>query len=143
MSVVSIKNQVKERLEELKRRQMLEEVVVDDFKLNLNDQELCYPAAILTSPTVEGEYFTSKDNLRLYTFEIEIVVNGEDISDPTEVEELAEAILDEFDQNDTLGGTAIQLEPSTTTPEPVKASDRTFIVFSVILKARAQRPFIT
>lgn len=135
--VTNIKNQIKARLDALKTAGKLGEVIVDDFKLGIFERDFsAFPAAILTTPTIEGEYFTSGENMRTHVFEIVVIMRGENITTATQVEELAEAILDEFDKNDTLAGTAIQVEPATTAPEAVVSRGKSFIAFSVVVRAK-------
>jgi hypothetical protein len=138
MSLVSdIKNQIKAHLDSLKTAGVLGDVIVHDYKLSIFDYDFAaYPAAVLTTPSIEGEYFTSGENLRTHSFEIVVISKGENVASITEIEDLAERILDEFDKDDTLAGTAIQVEPATTTPEAVTSRGKTYIVFSVIIRAK-------
>jgi len=141
-TVTNIKNQIKTRLDALVPA-TLGEVIVDDFKISIFDRDFAkFPAAILTTPSIEGEYFTSGENIRTHTFEIVIVEKGENVTSTSQIEELAEKILDEFDHADTLGGTAIQVEPATTIPQAVTSRGKTFIAFSVLIKAKGLKTIV-
>jgi len=134
-----IKKEIKEKLLALKNAGTLGEVIIDDFKKGLLERDFgAFPTAILTTPSIGGDYFTNTQNLRTYTFEVLIVMKGEDISAENDVEELSETILNAFDNLPTLSGEADGgLEPSSTPAEAVPSRSGTYIVFSIILKAKA------
>lgn len=140
-AVTNIKNEIKALLQELQRTEVLRDVQVDDLKRGLFDRDFsAYPTAILTTPSIEADPLTNRQNLRTYIFEIVIIHNGEEIEDATTIEELAETILNKFDNAPSLNGKADGgLEPSTTTPEAIPSRGKTYIAFSVILRARAVR----
>lgn len=142
MSASTIKTKIKTALDNLKALGTLGEIVEDDFKVsNLFDRDFsAYPVAVLASPSIEGDYFTNRENLRTYNFEIIILSKGEDIDTAGQVEDLAETILDKFDNDPTLSGSADGgVEPASTAPAPMTARGKTFIVFSIILKAKASK----
>jgi hypothetical protein len=135
-----IKTKIKTLLDALVTAGTLGEVVEDDFReSNLFDRDLsAFPAAILTSPSISGDYLTSNENMRTYTFEIVVLQKGENIASASEIEDLAEALMDKFDNDPTLGGKADgAVEPSATNPAPVTVRGKTLIVFSITLKAKA------
>lgn len=138
--VTDIKNKIKTFLDELVTAGTLGEVQMDDFKISpVWERDFAkYPAAILTMPAIEGGYFTNRQNERVHTFEIVIVSKGENIASATDIETLAEAILDKFDNQPTLAGKADGgVEPSTTPAEPITSRGKSLIIFSVIIKAKA------
>lgn len=142
----TIKTNIQAVLETCRRKEYVRTVIVDDFKKSVFERDIPrYPAAILTTPTIDSIAETNKHNLRTYTFEILFLMKGDDVNDPTEVEELIENILNEFDNDVTLKGTTSEgaadggVEPSSSTPEAIKSGDRTYIAFSVILRAKALR----
>jgi hypothetical protein len=135
----TIKNAIKAKLESLVPA-TLGEVQVDDFKLsNIFDRDIAkYPAAILTSATIEAEALTNRDNIRTLTFEIVILEKGENVADATQIEDLREKIFNVFDDDPSLGGTATGgVEPVLSPVEIITDRSRSFIVFSVIVKAKA------
>ncbi len=142
----TIKANIKAILDQLVVSEILGSVQVDDFKKGILSRDFSsYPCAILTTPTIDSRAETNTQNLRTYTFEIIFVLNGEDVSEAEQVEELIETILNKFDNDVTLkGDNALGaadggVEPSTSTPEMVTSGSRTYLVFSITLRARAIR----
>lgn len=142
----TIKSRIKENLEQLKRDDILRDVQVDDYRVGiLNRNFSVFPVAVLTTPTVESAVLTNTQNVRTYVFEILILMNREDVSDPAQVEDLIDNILNQFDNDVTLKGDQSTssadagVEPSTTTPEAVAAGGRNLIGFSVFIRAKAVR----
>lgn len=139
--VKTIKDQIRATLDGLVADGVLAEVQEDDFKVNpLYDREFsAYPAAILTSPSVQAVADTNRQNLRTYTFDVVIIQKGENVASVTDIEELNEKIMDKFDNNFTLSGAAPGgLEPSATSPSPVTArGGRSYVIFGISLKAKA------
>ncbi len=142
--ITNIKNQIKIKLDALVTAHTLGEVQVDDFKNGLFDRDYGkFPVAIVTTPSVEGSYLTNCQNERLYTYEIIVIQKGENVTSPTETEELIESLLDAFDNDPTLNGKADGgVEPSSSTPQAVSSRDKTYIAFSIILKAKAVKDLI-
>lgn len=118
---------------------IVKEVQHDDFRVGIFDRDYkAFPVAIVTTPSIEASYFTNTQNARIHTFEIIVLMKGEDISGPDDVEELMEKIMDQFDNNPTLTAKADGgVEPSITSPQVVVARSKSFITFSVIVKAKA------
>lgn len=141
MISVDIKNKIKAHLDALVAAHTIKEVIMDDFKVSpIFDRDImAYPAAILTGPAIEGAFSTPYDNIRTHSFAIVVIEKRENIEgDPTAVETLIESILDRFDNDPTLGGSAnAGLEPASTVPEPVTIRDKSYIYFTVVLKAKA------
>ncbi len=137
--VTDIKTEVKIALDALVSGGVIKEVQHDDFRVGIFDRDYAkFPVAILTTPSIEGEYLTNRQNTRVHTFEIIILMRGEDVGSPADVENLMETILDKFDNNLTLTAKADGgVEPSITSPEVVIARSKSFITFSVIVKAKA------
>lgn len=142
----TIKTNIKAVLETLQRKEIVRDVQVDDFKKGIFNRDFSgFPVAILTTPTVDSRAETNVQNLRTYTFEILFIVNAEEVTDATQVEDLIENILNEFDNDVTLKGDTATgaadggVEPSTTTPEAIQSGGRNYIAFSVIIRAKAIR----
>ena len=137
--ISTIKNAVKTKLESLVPA-TLGQVVVDDFKqADFSYKDIGkYPAAVLSSPSLEGSAETNRDNLRTHTFTIGIIQKGENVQSATDIEEIMEAVVDAFDNDPTLGGAAPGgVDPSSSTPESLSSVDGSFVVFTVTVKARA------
>ena len=142
----TIKTNIKAVLETLQRKEIIADVQVDDFKKGIFQRNFsAFPVAILTTPTIESIAATNVQNMRTYTFEILFLVNAEEVTDATQIEDLIENILNEFDNDVTLkGGTDTGaadggVEPSTSTPEAIQSGGNNYIAFSVILRAKAIR----
>lgn len=135
----TVKNAVKTKLDALKTAGTLKTVVVDDFKTDaISEKDIpAFPAAVLSSPACDGETEDNRDNTRIYTFEIMIVQKGENISSANDIEELAEAILDSFDNDPTLGGAAQGGVAPAASSTPVTNGEKNYIAFTVTLKIKS------
>ncbi len=116
----------------------LGEVQVDDLKTSLLDRDYGkFPVAILTTPEVAADYLTNHDNIRTLHFPIVVLMKAEDIASATQVETLIESLIDAFDTDYTLSGAAEGgVEPSTSVPEAVLSRGKTYIAFTISIKAR-------
>lgn len=141
-----IKNKIRDKLQELVDTDpaKLKTVIVlnpMDAAQNLNIP--LYPAAILSTPSTKASTrMTNVENERVHTFDIVVLVKKENISKEspgTYFEDLIEAILNKFDDNEYLGGLALAIEPSTSQPEPVASADKALIAFVVALDVRLVR----
>lgn len=142
--VTNIKNQIKAKLDALVTANKLGEVQMDDYKLGIFDRDYGkFPVAILTTPSIEGNYLTNRDNIRTHTYEIIVINKGENIATATDIEELIETLLDAFDNDFTLNGVADGgVEPSSSTPQAVTSRGKSLVAFSIILKAKAVKNLI-
>jgi hypothetical protein len=137
-----VKTKIKEKLDALVTSGVLKCVVIDDLKKNASiDGDIpSFPAAILVSPSSDGSMSTNRSNLRTYTFAITIVQKAENIESSEDIEYLSDQILDAFDNDPTLSGAAVGgLEPSNSEPTAVTSQDKSYIVFTVTLKAHADK----
>ena len=134
----TIKNAIKAKLNAL-CPSTLKTVIVDDFNTNPNLENIPhFPAAILNSPSTQSERDTNRENLRTHIFEILVIQKGENVTGANDIEEMREAILDTFDNDGTLGGAANgSVDPASSNPQSITSGDKTYIVFTVTLKARA------
>jgi len=142
----TVKNRIKTILDNLKTDGVLGDVQMDDFKKSVFARDVpAYPVAILTTPAIESAADTNRSNLRTYTFDVLVLSRAEDVTDSAEIEDLIENILNEFDNDPTLkagSATGIAdggLEPSASSPEAVSSGERSYIAFTVTLRARATR----
>lgn len=139
MLITDIKTKIKAKLDALVPT-TLGEVFVDDFKdTAIFDRDYgAYPVAVMTSPSLENAAETNRDNLRRHIFNILVIFKGEDIATAYDVENVMETLLDAFDNDPTLTGTADGgVEPSTSTPEPIVSRDKSYIAFVLTVKAKA------
>jgi hypothetical protein len=126
---------------------VLNSVIADDMtKVNpLNRTWPGFPAAVVIPPTISSsEYEDVATNLRDYSWYIMVVTTPENIpsSDPMYLEGLIDSLLNVFDLDCTLQGTAngavspAVLEP----PGPVNSGANTYVVFYLTLKAKQLVP---
>lgn len=136
----TIKNAIKTNLDALVIANTLKEAQVDDFKVsNIFDRDIAqFPAAILMTPSMESDILTNKENTRTFIFEIVIIEKGENVTSATQIEDLRDAISNKFDDDPTLGGAASGgVEPALSPAQTITDRSRSFIVFSMILRAKA------
>ncbi len=137
-----IKTKIKEILDGLKDAGTLKEVIIDDLRTSpvLERDIPSFPAAILSSPSSEGGYLTNRENMRTYRFTVTIIQKAENIESTSDIEELTDTLLDAFDNNPTLSGKADGgLDPSSSTPEAITAQDKSYVLFTINLKAQASK----
>ena len=139
-----IKENIKFVLDTLKRKEILGNVQVDDFKSSVFSRNFSkFPAAVLSTASTDSQSVTNVQNLRTYTFDIVVMVKKEDVSSPEQVEDLIESILNEFDNDPTLkgGGNTGEADggvmPSSSSPAPVDGTN--YIAFVVTLQVKAVR----
>lgn len=140
----SIKQKIIAHLNSLQAANTLGQVVVEQAGAqNMFDRDLLkFPVAILLPGTAEGSVETNQQNLYLYSFDIAVVMKSDNISGLTDVEDLLEAIVQEFNNDFTLGGTAVgAVEPTSSAPAAVESSGQTYTVFVVTLKAKTLLTF--
>lgn len=142
----TIKNRIKYTLESLAREGILAEVQVDDLKTSIFDREFAhYPVAILTTPAITNEAITNVQNFRTYDFEIMVLQKADNVKDPTEIEDLIENILNRFDNDPTLKGDQATgaadgaVDPAASAPAAVVSRGKTYIGFSITIRAKAVR----
>lgn len=139
---VNIKNKIKDILDGVVTSGELKTVMVDDLKTSpIIDRDIpSFPAAILTSPSSEGGYLTNRENMRTYRFTVTVIQKGENLESADDIETLSDFLLDIFDDNPTLSGVANGgLEPSSSTPEAIISQGKSYIIFTITLKAHASK----
>jgi hypothetical protein len=137
-NVTNIKSQIGTYLQDLVTAGTIGEYQIDDFQSGIFDRDYgAYPVAVLTSPATESRVYTNVEVYRTYIFEIVVICRGEDITSSTQIETLQEAILDKFDNNITLNGYSQETEAAASTPQSIMSRSRTWIAFSVTLRAKA------
>lgn len=141
MSVVgNVKTRIKSNLDALVSSSNLGQVIISDFnKKSIWEYDIAtYPAAIISTPGIpESVGKTNGQNLRTYEFEIIVVEKGENIDDTSQIEDLMEVIANKFDNDPTLGGVACgAVDPVVTPAMALSNEDKTFVVFSVIIRAK-------
>lgn len=141
MSIVAdIKNQINTILTGLVSSNVLGAILMDDFKDDMLSRDIpAFPCAILTSPSIESSSAeTNQENLRTHTFEMMIVQKGENVTGPSDIENLMEAIMNAFDNDPTLGGKANGgVEPAISPTVSITSGDKAYILFVVTIKPKA------
>lgn len=138
MSVANIKNAIKGHLDALKTAGTLATVSSSEIKQHPLAGEIGpYPHAFLMPPMIESEVLDNRSVLRTYTFDIMILVKGEDISSTTEVEEIMESVLNRFDNDPTLGGTATGgMLPVSSAMQPFDHNGKDLIMIMIPIVAK-------
>jgi hypothetical protein len=98
-----------------------------------------YPFALIGMPRVSNDMEDNVSNQRTYRFDILFVINYENMPDMTyTVEGMIDAVLNQFDTNFTLEGTAIaaQVPPAQVLAFPISTTDQSFLAFVVTIEAR-------
>ena len=137
-----LKTKLKTHLDELVTSgdlgQALETEFIKDYWQQAESNIETYPVGILAEPAIiESIPSTNGSNLRTYEFEIVVMLKGENVT-LDDVENVMDAILNKIDNDPTLGGVACAgVEPTTTSPAPVSSQDKTFVMFSIFVRAKA------
>lgn len=141
--VGSIKNQIAIYLNDLVTAGTLGQYIVDDYKKGVFQRDYAkYPCAILTTPSIDSEIESGIGNRRKYTFDVIVIMLGDNITTTTFIEDLQELILDKFDTNATLNNTAQRSEANVSVPAAVvSAGGKHFVLFGVTIKAERIKDF--
>jgi hypothetical protein len=118
--------------------------MIDLSKDAINNDYTDWPVAILGMGSAESAYEQNRENTRTYTFNILVLQKVDNLSqNATDVEDLKDAMLLEFDNDPTLIGnngssTANGGMMATSSPTVSHSSpDKTYVVFLVTIKAKA------
>jgi len=135
----TIKARIKAVLLELVDDEVLAEVIVDDFTFDPTQRDVgAYPVAIVTTPAIRSYAETNRDNMRTYEYRITVIQKAENVTGEAAIEDLVEAILDKFDNDPTLDGTANgAIDPSTSEIQALVTPDKTWLWFDVMIRAKA------
>lgn len=138
MSAVTIKNAIKTNLDELVTAEVLGGATITDIKRNPLASDIpSFPHAFLMPPSIESEVLDNRTIIRTYVYDIMIVWNAENITDATTVEENLEDILDKFDNDPTLSGTAMAgVLPVSLAPQPLQHGGKDLIMAVVQIQAK-------
>lgn len=97
-----------------------------------------FPYAYLMPPAVASQALDNRSNLRTYTFDIVVLQNAENIDSTDEVETLVEDMMEVFDNDPTLGGTALGgVLPVSSSPQPFQHSGKDLIMFILRIEAKS------
>jgi hypothetical protein len=98
-----------------------------------------YPFAIIGMPRIANDFEDQATNLRTYRYDILFVMSYEGLADVSNsVEGVMDAVLNLFDTNFTLAGSAIAatVPPAHIEPMPITIGDKTYTTFVVSIEAR-------
>jgi len=97
-----------------------------------------YPFAIVGMPRIASDFEDQATNMRTYRFDILFVLDPATLQNPdTDVEHLIDAVLNQFDTNFTLAGTAVAaVLPAEIDGAPVSTGDKTMLCFVATLRVR-------
>lgn len=137
--IQDIKNAIKTNLDTLVTSQVLGGATITDIKKNPLDADIpSYPHAYVMPPAIESEVLDNRTITRTYTFDIMVLFNAENITGTTELEEDIEAILNKFDNDPTLGGTAMGgVLPVSSSPAPYQHNGKDLIMVIIQVQAKA------
>lgn len=138
MSVSSIKQAVKVNLDALVTAEVLAGATITDIKKDPLAADIPdFPHAFLMPPSVESQALDNRSNTRTYTFNIMVVFNAENLASTTELEEKIEAVLNVFDNDPTLQGTALGgVLPVSSAPAPLQHNGKDLIIVFVAIQAK-------
>jgi hypothetical protein len=138
MSISAIKSAIKTNLDELVTATVIAGATITDIKKNpLNADISTYPHAFLMPPSVQSEANDNRSIIRSYSFDIMFLFRAENITSTDEIEEAVESILNKFDNDPTLSGTALGgVLPVSSSPEPFQHNGKDLIMVVVEIQAK-------
>ena len=98
-----------------------------------------YPFAIVGMPRITSDFEDQASNLRIYRFDILFVLDPKVfVNSDTDLEDFTDAVLNQFDTNFTLAGTAdATVLPARLEGAPVSTADKQLLALVLTLEARA------
>lgn len=137
MSISTIKQQIKTKLDTLVSANVLAQATITDIRKNYLDTLGPYPHAHLMPPALESAVIDNRTNERTYTFDIAVYFKAENLTSTDEVEQKVESIITAFDNDPTLGGTALAgVLPVSSSPEPFQHNGQDLILVVVRIVAK-------
>lgn len=139
--LANIKAAIKANLDELVTDTVLAGASESDIRKEpLNADVGSYPHAFVHPPAIDSEVLSNREIIRTYTFAIMVLFKAENLTSTAELENAVEAILDKFDNDPTLQGTALGgVLPVSSSPVPLQhpASGADLIMVVIELEAKA------
>lgn len=141
MSLASnIKNAIKAHLDNLVNTGVLGTAIEYDLSKDpLSDAKLTslWPVALLGMDKTSSEYLTNRANFRTYEFPIMVIQRYNNLDNKsTDIEDLKDLILFEFDNDPTLGGNASMVDAAATPLPAISTPDKTYVLFLVNIIAK-------
>lgn len=138
MSASLIKAAIKTNLDELVTASVLAGATTSDLKKEPLSADIPgFPWAFLMPPSIESEALDNRTNIRTYVYDIMILWHAENIADAATVETCIEAVLNKFDNDPTLSGTAMAgVLPVSLAPQPFQHNAKQLIMAVVQVQAK-------
>lgn len=138
MSIQLIKEAIKTNLDELVVAEVLGGATITDIKKDPLSADIpSFPHAYLMPPSIESTAADNRSNIRNYIFDIMVLFNAENLSSTTQLEMMIEGILNKFDNDPTLSGTALGgMNPLTSAPAPFQHNGKDLIMVVVQISAQ-------
>lgn len=138
MSIKTIKEAIKTNLDELVTATTLAGATITDLKKDpLEVQLKNYPHAFLMPPSLESDALDNRSNVRAYVFDIMVLYKVANLASTTALEESIEAIINKFDNDPTLSGTALGgIQPVSSAPQPFQHKNQEMIMVVFQIKAK-------
>jgi hypothetical protein len=97
-----------------------------------------YPFAIVGMPRIASDFEDEASNMRTYRYDLLFVLDPAALNQPdTDVEDLIDSVLNQFDTNFTLKGTAVAaVLPAEVEAMPVSTGDKSLLCVVVTLRCR-------
>lgn len=131
-----IKNAI---IADLKKVAALKAVISEDLNKDALDiaRIASWPVAIVGMPSVKSVYETNRDDTRQYIFDIMVLQKSGNTSAATDIEDLLDQVLFQFDNDPTLGGASnAGVGPAEIDVAPISTTDKTYIGFLITIKAK-------
>jgi len=99
-----------------------------------------YPFALIGMPRITSDMEDQANNIRTYRYDVLFVTSYANLSDPSlSLEGMIDAVLNQFDTNFTLAGTAVaaQVPPAQVQAFPVSTPNQDLVCFVVSIEPRA------
>lgn len=138
MSISTIKQGIKTNLDALVTADVIAGCESVEFKQDpLSENAGIYPYAYLMPPATESEALDNRTVIRTHAFTILFLFQAEDIDSAAELESDIESILSQFDNDPTLGGTALGgVLPVSSAPEPFQHGGKDLIAVEIQIQAK-------
>lgn len=138
MSISAIKTRIKLDLDALVTATVLAGATITDIRKSPLSADIPnFPHAFLMPPATDSEVLDNRTIIRTHSFDIMVLFNAKNITTTDQVEIAIEAILTKFDNDPTLGGTALAgVLPTTSAPEPFQHGGKDLIMAVIQIKAK-------
>lgn len=132
-----IKAQILVNLQTLVTAGTLSAIIEEDINTNVLDLDFPgYPCAVIGVSTMNADWEYQQANKRVYQYDLLIVQLQENLQNPSDMEDIRDAIALVFDNNVTLSGAAPLGVSAVASPRiPIKQNGKNYIVFNVTIRA--------